>query len=1644
MGFLGALGDQLSSQFSLGENTNHTLNSVNSDGKIIPYGNLGDSAKYIDTSAERKYVEEGYLRTDPYNIEPKQFEILMQEPNATVLVKKRMFSSVAENYRPDYMDKDEKLYYKTIRILLQNKCNQISALEKLSKIEKITSSINKVDNLTAQLIISLTDVISDGFGSGSNLFGLASWSTGTDKSEASSFIQTIDKLRKIYAFNTTNNYTTWITDTSNLVQSTFGQGTGTIEITNFTKFNTNTTIKNSGGSFSLEIADPYECMVITEYDIEKAISDATNVFYNSKLYQFGKETSNNLISDLKVRLNQYRSTRGAGPISFKIDPDTMLGKRVTAIIDRIGTEIPFNFDSSSIESILTGGIAGDVSVSKDYLKDGAIAGVEGLNPNNKKFSNIGAKSNDTASIHIGIDSELSLFQRLIKTIFSQLSLEANSINTFQAANKETNYTRRKLRFNFLGKLLIQPMDLVHFYVNTKSVYDNRLMTGINNMFSGLGFLQELNNTLTDFKNSFNSVFNPSGSVDLQIEKSVYVGSNFPNYLWSTMRNQFVTENEGTHIFAGVVEKAVETYSNGAFHVSVSGLDNTKYFEMGKINFKPSVDVYNGNIFDPLTIHKSTFDTLSSNAKDSMPILLDENQILLSEPPLLKLNRGPSANKLATLNNITGERTVNLNSGQTTQTVYAPDGLVYRWKEGIGIFVQFGSSLSMNTLNSVGAPNIAEEPFAGQDVMNVISLLITGQPYNYMTYMKAATEFDGACKDPQTQQNAAHSYLRTLTNAIAKNNILWGNFIPFKNLTLDEQSYAVMQTTVTQVSQLNDQLDKNFQALRQKRDQAALIGIKNIFNQQVFKDNQQKSTADSLNTDIQSLSTQIDNGIHQLTQLMSSDLYSQSIGNDNSFDGNNFDDYNKKISNSNYSRRLLRKKLNLLTRRMSYNVRANEDKNLFIVDDFYDKDYDITAFNKDLTGGIGLYNNSYTSIKDKLNIASSVLNLEVFCDSQGHIRARTPQYNRMPSSVFYKMMYLKKALNVQIFPQFIEDMFKSQLDTLQERIEILEDQIRLDCAMLGYNNDADAKIFILNYNPDDGLKKISGGFDFISNQQTGLVSDISLIIKSANIDQINQNLAQSTRSLFTNAQRFTIINKALSTYGLTSAGFSINNVDSFNKDTYISTLVNRIQTKSGQRVPTDNYIFTPSNGVTKYNDLKQVDVFKITQELISKVSERSEAARMFYSTIKNTIEYKSLDNDSSTSNKLITPSGYNNSHIPEVFEHMIEDESYDDLGPGSGSRYIIKRSQIINMSISENHPDFTMFQVSGVMNQFASKANPAGLETFPDNGNAMVTAVAIDYDLWRNYGFINSAPVTVPFLSDPNTQCAPYASLCLSRSRKQILSGNLSIAGNEFMQPGEVVFIEDRNLLFYVESVSHNFQYGGRFETSLTLTYGHSPGEYIPTTTDIVGKLLYKNRDVGGTNIQRQTSSQNESNLGILIRSNISNSVIDNGKENTKTNSDILNQNSQTISNILYEANAYILQNNANGSYLNANLELRIYYNNTYTINSDLEAFANLALASFTDQNSVPKQKSYQNTTIAAKALSGNVQVKKINVDTESFSYSGKAVDFARNEINKTSTNGTTSSSTQQAKDKMREILFNYVVDCWINFSSTKTNISQSI
>lgn len=1592
--FLESLANQLEQNFALGENTNRSLNDV-VDGNVAPYAKLGDFSNKFDKTEERQYVEEGYLREDAFTVSAKPSKITWQEPEATVIIKKAMFSSVANNYRPDFMDQEERLFYRASKALFNNKCKQISAFEKLTKFEQAYEQVQEIDPIIVPYVIQLAETLN------------------SDISKSPIDRLVVDRLQKAFAYNKNFRKTTWHADSTKMFSSPIDESTGVIELTNFTNLTTNTTVeRGSGGNATFSLEDPYELMLITEHDIESAISDAANLFTNSKAFSFMFSKLEDLLNDNLKKLVELRKARGVSNIKFEVNPETVFGKRVIAIVERSGTEIPFEYS-----------LFGGTSVSEEYFKDGSALGVEGLNTKSVNLSDIN---------FIFTDSELSLFKEIVGQFFQKISNDFNSQSKIKTYNDQTNYIRRKMRFHFLGNNIISPMDAIHIFISSRTMTDNKVMSGIKDAFSGLSILQQLNNTITDLKSSFNNVFNPSANIDLEIEKSLTVGPNFPTAKWLNVRNTFLNERAGAHVFAGVVNDVSPSYQDGRFTVNVSCSDNTSYLEKGVINFNPGVDTFNGAFFDPLTPFKTKFDS-SPFDKKTVKELLPENKALLSQKGIIKHKSGPDAGMPATEDNL--NRDVFIQNGQQSRIFYAPDGLVYKWKEGIGTLVQFGNSTELNDPNLVGQPSITKEPFAGQDIMNVASLLVTGLPYNYATYVKGLREFSGGNTDPYSNKNFADSFFTSLNNDLKKRNSLWGNFIPFKNLTVNASEYNNMLSTTLSISQKTGDLDSITKEIVSLK--AALKPSDNLKTPGI------ESSREKIEARIASL-VEKQNQI-KFEQLSGNQQNIAVIGSDVLFEPNEFLDQSSKTITDPQAKKILRKKSLMLTRRLAWQIRANEDKNLFIVDDSYDKDYDIWGFDKALAGSIGLYTNSYTSVKEKLNTVLSLLDLEMFCDTQGHLRIRPPQYNRIPSSIFYKMMDNKKYKGIQIFPNFLNDLYFNQIDLLAKRIEADELKIRYLGALLtpAVNND-DAK------NDDDILSviKTTGAsqgqvvqnFSFISNPN-GEILSTDKVIEEANPDRKEpkdtfdkiKNQTNVSGQLFTAQTRFNIVSKANSIPVVSSTK---------DTNTYIGKIGELIKIKTGQSPNIKDYMLSANDQL----NIGYVDIFKVSQEIGRLLADRQKSINVMYQSIKNIVEFKTLDAKyDNNNNYLLFPAEEQNINIPEVLENLIEDESFDDLGVDSGKRFIISNDKIISYDFSYKQPEYTSVQVTGQLSEYLDNGLPEAFNNaLPGGGgNSLVSAAAIDYDLWRMFGVVSTSNVSVPFLTNPETQCLPYAVSLLNKARKNIITGSVTIVGNEYMQPGEVVYLENRGLLFYVTSVSHGFTVGSNFTTRLSLSYGHAPGEYIPTTLDLMGKMIYINRDASNYINYRQDNSFNQTNLGVvLLDDRGSDSSFGMLTDDNASTSSFGPNNIKTIQNIIYTAAKVVNTSNSLNQKIKSKVELRVYYSNDYPENNTLSEFAGDIKSILLGTKNIIKssENTAANQSFPKFDDPDSIQVVAINLSEDSRSASSLSWSTARELSEKISSKKQISSgantkpkdptSSKQIK-KVQEALFGYIVDCWL-------------
>lgn len=189
-----------------------------------------------------------------------------------------------------------------------------------------------------------------------------------------------------------------------------------------------------------------------------------------------------------------------------------------------------------------------------------------------------------------------------------------------------------------------------------------------------------------------------------------------------------------------------------------------------------------------------------------------------------------------------------------------------------------------------------------------------------------------------------------------------------------------------------------------------------------------------------------------------------------------------------------------------------------------------------------------------------------------------------------------------------------------------------------------------------------------------------------------------------------------------------------------------------------------------------------------------------------------------------------------FQDLVQDDYNDFLGPGSSKRFIIYDDQIISSNFQESDANaFCRVDVLGEIDFIGDRPG----EIAP--GVPSLWAGATDFDMWRQYGYRALEPAHKPFLKNGPQQCAPYALFLLSRARRDVVRGTLTLYGNEYYQLGDVVYVNSRDMLFYVYNVKQKFSYeSGSYTTELDLRYGHVLGEYIATPLDVIGKTYIRN------------------------------------------------------------------------------------------------------------------------------------------------------------------------------------------------------------
>lgn len=1360
--------------------SNFNRNITRSIENILRGALNGDYPTRVGGTAEDNFFGQGFILNIGENAltarTPSTRNIVTQEPKASIIVKKKEFSSFKHVNDLKWMDRTERMLIRSMKALFAYKVAQIRAYESLTKFEddfKDTGeiSLNLFANLLyqARFLGASTQEIVRTSNEAFNLI-INSIANSIIDLEYDLVKEDVIKILKRNAFQVDIPLTTWIVDPENIDNFGTGPGTGAIELGQFYSISCGTDLNPSPSSASFRLEDPYKISKVTEEDISIAIEEA------------------------------------------------MIGS--VGILERL--------------------ISGDVSPSNLEAKSVVAASFE--------MAGLGG-------LGTGID---------------------------------TKYIREQMRKFYLGKPFINAGDSVHIY-----------MRG--------------NRTIQDYRNEDSSFDDDYLAIDdtiLEAERNLFTNKSIDLETYKKLRKMQDNSLSMQHVFGGLITLTSRSYNNGKWTLSVNCIDNMGWLNWSRFMIEPALQDPQGILEDPLTPFEITTDALGIPLVGNGPQLLSENKELLNSG-LLTYDSGILNGRFASENNLFQGQYNGSGSLQGSKILQHPNGFVYRWKTGI-ITATAGVTLSdpinekdvtLNVLSQKYGLTVAENVLTNLDAANIISLLVLGQPYNVESFLQQAYQAHNLSNQTSASSLSPNDPLTSVLDVIRRQNIRFGYFRPYRMITLSRSTLE--QTASSNI--IRTEINENLKLFRQRR-----LELKNILSRLEVNKAQNKTLINTIREEIQVIDLSIEEQIRLATEtrLSSSDIVTENF---NLFGRNrvlpltgNFDaDYE-----------ITRAMMIVGAQRKIEDVRLNTDNNLLIISDQYEQNTDIRPYILKLRDSkYQIFRGTYLSVFEKCKQTADIVNFEFFCNPQGHLEFRPPQWNKTPASILARL-FEEEGREGGIIPDFLKELFESRSASLRREIHSLNVRIVMLSLLLGKFPDG---TIIPNFRDPEVVKDYKIGKEpaskgylrFFGVSPKGLAdtgkkrsslrapANVSGKGNIFNIGDLvntgNQLIGQGLSPAFAFGEDGDVINGDTSTLlGIFDPIFQeeknlVNNVlttaqqtEGFPAEEYATAenlnnlrrefrRVGNIDPAPG--IVSQNNDFTSINFVFN-KSLSEVQRIQLIEKYLESLQEtisnrdrlvtiltRNEERRdqleeaesilsgEFTAQIGGSPENESeqerrgnfergLDAVSNTLNKIqqttktFTDILTGDATRGTLYDHLVEYDNRNLLGPGSGRRFIIEDHDIISCTYTEQPPDFNRINIVGNAPFISSSLQRSFEERY-------FWAGATDFDLWRQYGFKEGGVKNLPFANDPELQCRPFAIMELQVQKAKINKAEVTVVGNEYYAPGDVVYVRDQELLYYVNSVRHSFDYGGSFTTQLVLENGHPPGVYLPSPLDIIGQQLTK-------------------------------------------------------------------------------------------------------------------------------------------------------------------------------------------------------------
>lgn len=1303
-------------------------------------------------------------------------QVYSQTPQISVIIKKRAFSGLQHLYDPSLMDSSEQWLLRSIKRVTSAKCEAMALYERLTKIRRLEELGAKPGLILSSLISSLAE-----------------------ESGSTNYFTSAMELERLQAAREVPEFSTYHVDSSFPIIDELGPGNGVFEITTISSLNTSLGIEKEGNC-SFEIEDPYQILIVKEQDIEMAIREtALSRFVDVVSSAAGLSLNTAQVSDSQLR--EARKSRNRSDITFSVGVGSNAG--VSAIIDAIGFEITAdNLDD----------------IPEQYSLD---------------------------------DTEQTLFKNVLSNLKDyEFAMRKNLLNGFANINAETlkeeiRYTREKMRLYHLGKSIIQPMDAVHI-----------LIDGGTRKLGEIGNVENLNDNF-DIK-STSDILNPVGNI-LGLQNEAQVDDDLLKIEWQREGQHMTFKNfkklrllqgsgeGGTHVFAGLVDSVTDKFNanTGKFVLNINCLSNMEWLKVSRYNKSPSLRQIQGIVYDPLTPFKFDIDP-ATGLPIGKPELLNENKKILNgeaSAPKIYFVTGEHIGIRAKDEKDLAQDVQQAGGNLITLYEHAP-GLVYRWKQGIMTATynmsttdpKDGTSINYDQLRREVGQFASNTAFDNMDSANIISLMVTGFPYDPVRFVLSTLQTGSFSKD--NSYNDYKQYFHTFLDVQRSYNIVQGGFVPFKTLNVSPKDMANSINTQQKLTNKSTRLEqlRTEQAKLADKLNALKSSDVRIATALSAKIEKLKEEQDSLEKEIQTDQATGEKLQDSTLYVAGNDISVQLIGGAN--------DQNIKLFGDRLRHAALRRREDIVLGR---------DNNYLIISDEYDKDYDIQAFVLNLRRQIAeMWKSDWETPYIICKRVAEALNFEFFVDTQGHLIFRPPQYNRVPASVLNSLFSMEKTSGINIIPEFIKKLFASREETIINEITAIEYEIKQQGALLGLKN------------AEEVQKSLGNNFFFITDKQNIKPYINAATKRSQAVDPREQKIFQegvkkATVSYQLNSSASGGVFNAFAQRRLQDRTLAKNvtNLTSQQSQSFYEEVTEKLARIRGTKYSSlPQYDQVKVGAVHSGQKNESSDVARIVSEIATLESRRSKLLLTLDKVLEQRIEIANTDANGKLgfSEQGLIDLGYEK--MQSFYNYLVEDDTKNILGHASGERFIIKDENIIESSFSEKPPAITTVTVTGTEPMVGE--GEGTLANIP-----VYTAFGADFDLWRQYGWRSEQSYFKPFFWNAELQCAPYAVMLLSRQRRNVVTGTVTVMGNEYYQLGDVVYITHRNMLYYVESVQHNISYNGNFSTTLELRYGHPPGDYIPTPLDVIGKgLVSKGKSQAAYRMRRETPPE-DSTLSVI-------------------------------------------------------------------------------------------------------------------------------------------------------------------------------------